>query len=463
MPQSSKSNATPSAEHSAKGMEANSQRQEHATQRKQVENAQNSVQASSAAQLVKKAEAFSSAKVSPVQRKANKTGLPDQLKSGIESLSGISMDNVRVNFNSSKPAQLQAHAYAQGEQIHIAPGQEKHLAHEAWHVVQQKQGRVKATKQMKGKVKINDDTNLEREADQMGAKALSAGKSGKPAQLKTVNASDNPAQLVSWAKDKLNVVGEDHDESDLVRPEEKQYFHVAVGGGYWTENMFMVQSKNEQGASVQTPADPTSLRALAGLHDFVRLSKGFNKEEVPSPDVILSIAFNVHLATFELIDLALNHWKATKGVRYPTNLTKAETATRDNRHNSRFVALQAIKSDLNSLVLMKNEKMVGANRVQVREFYKKIRDNRKLLTANLMEKPVLDELRSQKMHEAANAHANQVGVWKIGDDHVKDILRNGDKWGPRKYNLITMGQFEEMAKNPTPAEAKAMGAYNKKK
>ncbi|WLE95747.1 MAG: DUF4157 domain-containing protein [Candidatus Electrothrix communis] len=108
----------------------------------------------------------------PVQEKENNTGLPDNLKSGIENLSGYSMDDVEVHRNSDKPAQLQAHAYAQGTDIHIAPGQEKHLPHEAWHVVQQKQGRVKPTMQMKGKVNINNDVGLEREADVMGEKAV---------------------------------------------------------------------------------------------------------------------------------------------------------------------------------------------------------------------------------------------------------------------------------------------------
>lgn len=106
----------------------------------------------------------------PVQRVENKTGMSDNLKSGIENLSGISMDDVRVHTNSSKPAQLQAHAYTQGTDIHVASGQEKHVPHEAWHVVQQKQGRVEPTTQMKG-VNINDDAGLETEADVMGAKA----------------------------------------------------------------------------------------------------------------------------------------------------------------------------------------------------------------------------------------------------------------------------------------------------
>lgn len=97
----------------------------------------------------------------------NKTGLPDNLKSGIENLSGYSMDDVRVHYNSSKPAQLQALAYTQGSDIHVAPGQEKQLPHEAWHVVQQMQGRVQPTMQLQG-VNVNDNEGLEKEADVMG-------------------------------------------------------------------------------------------------------------------------------------------------------------------------------------------------------------------------------------------------------------------------------------------------------
>ena len=135
-----------------------------------------------------------------IQKKENNTGLPDNLKTGIENLSGYQMDDVKVHYNSDKPAQLQAHAYAQGTDIHLGGGQEKHLPHEAWHVVQQKQGRVKPTMQMKGKVNVNDDSGLEKEADVMGAKAIksinketlnqnSASSPGYTKQLKTVQRS----------------------------------------------------------------------------------------------------------------------------------------------------------------------------------------------------------------------------------------------------------------------------------
>ncbi len=139
---------------------------------------------------------------SPLQRVAvspNKTGLPDNLKSGIESLSGMSMDHVKVHYNSPKPAQLQAHAYAQGADIHVASGQEKHVPHEAWHVVQQAQGRVRPTTQLKQSVPINDEVSLENEADLMGVKAVQMISNGKSQQTISKNtSSDTAIQLVKW-------------------------------------------------------------------------------------------------------------------------------------------------------------------------------------------------------------------------------------------------------------------------
>jgi|GEM_PF-6096634 len=131
----------------------------------------------------------------PVQQKANKTGLPDNLKSGVENLSGHSLDDVQVYYNSAKPQRLQAHAYAQGADIHVAPGQEQHLPHEAWHVAQQKQGRVKPTMQMKAGVAINDNAGLEQEAEAMGRKALDQPGAARQLRARTTAASA-PAQLV---------------------------------------------------------------------------------------------------------------------------------------------------------------------------------------------------------------------------------------------------------------------------
>lgn len=101
---------------------------------------------------------------------SNRTGMPDNLKTGLETLSGQDMSDVRVHYNSARPAQLNAHAFAQGNEIHLGPGQERHLPHEAWHTVQQREGRVEPTMTLGGE-QINDDAGLEQEADIMGEKA----------------------------------------------------------------------------------------------------------------------------------------------------------------------------------------------------------------------------------------------------------------------------------------------------
>ncbi len=101
----------------------------------------------------------------------NRTGMPDSLKSGLEQLSERDLSDVRVHYNSPRPAQVAALAYTQGPDIHVSPGQERHLPHEGWHAVQQMEGRVRPTLHAHG-VAINDDRRLEREADVMGSKAL---------------------------------------------------------------------------------------------------------------------------------------------------------------------------------------------------------------------------------------------------------------------------------------------------
>lgn len=101
-------------------------------------------------------------------------GLPAPLRWGISALSGLDLSDVQVHHRSAAPARLGALAYARGDAIHLGPGQDRHLPHEAWHIVQQRQGRVAPTWQAKG-LALNDQPALEHEADTMGAKAAARG------------------------------------------------------------------------------------------------------------------------------------------------------------------------------------------------------------------------------------------------------------------------------------------------
>jgi hypothetical protein len=174
---------------------------------------------------------------SSVNQRPNKTGLPDALKAGVENLSGYSLDNVKVHYNSPKPSQFQALAYTQGTEIHVAPEQEEHLPHEAWHVVQQMQGRVKPTMQMKEE-QINDDDGLEKEADVMGGKALihshntsSAYESNRQYGNIAISSTVSPIiQMGKGKKRKKSTSGyqADDDEAEYVPPQGKKQkrFHI---------------------------------------------------------------------------------------------------------------------------------------------------------------------------------------------------------------------------------------------
>ena len=100
--------------------------------------------------------------------------LPPRLKRGMEKLTGVSLEGVRVHYNSPNPAMVQAHAYAQGKDIFLAPDQEHHLPHELGRVAQQALGLVQATTEVNG-IPINDDPNLEFQATQWGDLALLLG------------------------------------------------------------------------------------------------------------------------------------------------------------------------------------------------------------------------------------------------------------------------------------------------
>ena len=98
--------------------------------------------------------------------KKNKRDLPENLKSEIENLSGFTIDDIKVHYNSEKTTEteLNTHAYAQGTDIHLASGQEKHLPHEAWHKVQKKKGRMQPNSEMKNKVKTKNALDLEKDS-----------------------------------------------------------------------------------------------------------------------------------------------------------------------------------------------------------------------------------------------------------------------------------------------------------
>lgn len=363
----------------------------------------------------------------PIQRKENKTGMPDQLKNGIENISGYSMDDVRVHYNSAQPAQLQALAYAKGTDIHIGPGQEKHLAHEAWHVVQQKQGRVQATTQLKQGIPVNDDKGLEQEADIMGQQAMQL-QSAAPyhhtpavAQLK-----QGVVQRISIDTNKLNMVGEEHNESQRRRQTEIAYCNHLFGrtGLYWQEAAFKPIEIFE------TRGDEAGLRLKFFYHTFARsFVKVIQNTNNGGQPFLLSVG-----STWKTLNTVNSLYQEEV-----TTLSHEEgTALHEMITSGAWTGLQA---KMNGLAVPENAGSLQYRRELVDDMIK--------LKTYWESKPAIYEPsrvtvtndRNSHMHNSATTAAFQgrVGIWKVGDNHITGI---GQMFPTgRHYNLVSRANF----------------------
>ena len=355
-------------------------------------------------------------KFQSIQKKGNNTGLPDNLKNGIENLSGMGMDDVKVHYNSDKPAGLQAHAYAQGTDIHVAPGQEKHLPHEAWHVVQQKQGRVKPTMQMKGSVNVNDDKGLEKEADVMGEKALTMGNGESKSDLLTGVAQKVSKQgLVQRApldQAKLNVAGESHGSSDAGgrRTLEKVYTSQnANSNNYWTEKQFGYVQNTKQ-----VKGDPDELILEFRIGNVVRLIQEYKDNIVPAISVIISKINMVKGSLGRPSHIA--HIPANDRARVQNALMKATDKLLDKA--------KEIRDTPNRVALKINFLLQYSNTLnQLHQPYATFHKGgvNQEQAGGEYEGSRMD--RSIAMFQAAANSPNILGVWKVGNNHKIDISK----------------------------------------
>lgn len=176
----------------------------------------------------------------PKQQQPNLTGIPTQMKLDFERRSGLSFDDVRVHYNSDRPAKIGALAYTQGTQVHIGPGQNQHLGHELGHVVQQKLGMVRPDTRHASGVEMNTDQAMERQADLIGKGAVFSG-SGE-----TLTSKEAPVQLYGRpVVQAVRHVGE-------ITQERKTILTRPVGSSSSTEMNLFPSDQEEGGQSTQT-------------------------------------------------------------------------------------------------------------------------------------------------------------------------------------------------------------------
>jgi hypothetical protein len=213
------------------------------------------------------------------QQQPNQTGIPDNLKASMEYMSGVSLADVRVEYNSDKPEQMQAHAYTQGTKIYIAPGQEKHLAHELWHVVQQKGGRVKKTVQFKKDAPGNDNQSLEGEADKKGQEAMKMAKIPELLPQKELEHQTTAQDIVQRVKvEKESHYGKfyvDDAAYDFTTDKRSLNAHISFEPGDNTDatKIGLTQSISAQKAGKVAAIDPNSASKMSATGERIdRLS-----------------------------------------------------------------------------------------------------------------------------------------------------------------------------------------------
>ena len=237
--------------------------------------------------LQRKADMMNNAAQREEAPRPNNTGMPDNLKSGIESLSGFSMDDVRVHYNSSKPATVQALAYTQGTDIHVAPGQEKHLPHEAWHVAQQMAGRVSPTTNING-MPVNDNAALEHEADVMGEKAVQRRQSNS-IYSKTTNSSIKIIQCAGAAKQGDHLFNNiPKSMEDLTKGDQCKVLYNQLAN---TRKKFVVYGISH-GAGYVDPNTPAFSNALRNVRKYLQAGDKRTKRLNKSIDDMFNNSFD---------------------------------------------------------------------------------------------------------------------------------------------------------------------------
>lgn len=427
----------------------------------------------------------------------NDGGLPIDLKMGIERLSGYSMDAVKVHYNSDQPAKLQALAYAQGTDIYVGPGQEKHLPHEAWHIVQQARQQVKATAEVNGKA-VNDNPDLEKEADMMGANAVQLMKESHPALkndsgVQTFTRQTPVVQRVTLATDKLNVVGEDHGVSKPIWQQEYNLSVVKTGSrNFWLESMFKLdwsgihqddENKNTRGADPMLERVryimakfATKLETAFTNLDFILPAKTddttHSTVQQPETDINpldpeLEGMFKTELRNamlalkkgttdlYSQIDNAITE-ELHKHLHY-LKLWNEWPDTKIKPAGDIIFAAKELDDLTTAALILVDPKELEKQLTLIAHKGKELHDH--FLAARWIpdgNNDVIDspgkaaddakEERSYGMHMAANKNHSVPGVWKIGEQHVLDIRRflSDGRIDAIDYNLLSMSEFRQI-------------------
>ena len=263
-------------------------------------------------------------------------------------------------------------------------------------------------------------------------------------------------QLASLVNDKLNIAGEDHDESSPRRHLERQVAaHKTGSNNYWQESQFARTAESRQ------PADPYELRyeqlLQVGLSlqidAMAAMGKTGFRQALSSGDADVLTNLETALKTFDAEDLETYGQKIDEsgprtarafwiGGLHRVVLFQCRRATHivgelrreckgKNDLGEYFdgAKMERLVNESGPLDRALSEIITGL--IQLHAALLKARTDFNLAARNISSE------RSAAMHQAGQAQSATKGLWKVGDAHANHMLAMDG----RKYNLLTKDDF----------------------
>lgn len=275
-----------------------------------------------------------------------------------------------------------------------------------------------------------------------------------------ISTTQSVFQLQKLEAGKLNVVGEHHTESNNRRSQEKEIAAREVGGGYWTEDKFRIRKTQslQENSVKNTAQDPR----IIGDALYLRIAESIQYVDDAKNEFEQEWA---QLTTQKLSGEELMNLKPELQsllVTCKTHTLEANRLAEAYMHNEEFKTLPKFvtdqiiqihkllpKTETLFLILAETWKKNSLEQLISDKFLNSFNvfgSNIDVLTmyaAKIGGKSRTDtsKLRSYEMDNAADFAHDQIGVWKIGFDHVAHIKEEMQQNDTKNYVLINRDEF----------------------
>lgn len=260
---------------------------------------------------------------------------------------------------------------------------------------------------------------------------------------------------------KLNVVGEFHNESRARRAEEKQFVLEKIGSGnYWTESQFPdlqaqmgIRDKQEQGQ--EDGADLMEYRAVHGaalliehsvpLEDAARRLGALKVGELtPEKTVVfdkLVVTFDQKVENYRLF--VERAGKSVAPTATPEVNKVVDAVFKVVRHACQTYgsASRRTPSELSAAALV-----VADTLGKLPRFSPLLEQVVGVVpSTGGKTKPLEEEMRTQRSKSMglAAVFSQEVGVWKVGNGHLEDLVNGRVKVDMTKVNFVTRDAFNQ--------------------